>query len=143
MEMVLNLVWFSLSVFLVTGCIRSMRKKGSVLFLTTMVAVTLLVVLLLPAISMTDDLMSMKLPAELRDDMHRHEMSPLHPGQLTAVSWLAAVSSVALALLALIFLGSLSARILPLTFASRLLARYARSRGIRGPSIWLLPNRCS
>lgn len=137
--MVLNLVWFTLSVFLVTGCIRSMRKRGFGLDLTTMVAVTLLVVLLFPAISMTDDLMSMKVPAELRDDIHRYEFSPLHPGQSAGVPLLAALSFVALALSALVFLSILSARILFFAFASKLLAHCARALGIRGPSMWLLP----
>lgn len=134
MEMFLNLVWLSLSVFLVTRCIRSLRRRGSGFDVTTVIAVTLLVVLLFPAISMTDDLMAMNLPAEVQHDMHRHESSPLHPVQATSVSLLGAVPFMALALSAFALLGIISARIWPFSFAARVLAGYARSLGIRGPS---------
>ncbi len=132
--MFLNLVWLSLSVFLVTGCIRSLRKRRSGIDLTTVIAVTLLVVLLFPAISMTDDLMAMNLPVEVQHDMHHHELSPLHPVQATSVALLGAVPFIPLALSALAYLGITFARIWPFSFAARVLAGYARSLGIRGPS---------
>ncbi len=132
--MFLNLVWLSLSVALVTGCIRSLRRRESGAALTAVIAVTLLVVLLFPAISMTDDLMAMNLPAEVQHELHRHEVSPLQPVQAASVSLLGAVPFMALALLAFALLGIVSARIWPFSFASRVLVGCARSLGIRGPS---------
>ena len=133
-ETFLNLVWLSLSVFLVTVCVPSLRRRGSEFNLTTLVAITLLVVLLFPAISMTDDLMAMNSPAEVQQIMDRHELSLFHTVQAAFVSLLGAVPLMTPALSALAFLGIISARIWPFSFAARVLAGYARSLGIRGPS---------
>src|SRR5580698_4959161 len=77
MELFLNLAWLVLSAALVAGYVifahsvlRSRRR-------TIVIALILLIFILLPAISMTDDLAAINNPAETDHLLRRHQI-PLH-----------------------------------------------------------------
>ena len=134
MELFLNLVWLCLSVVVVRACVRSAWMRDSGFDRTAAIAVVLLIVLLFPAISMTDDLMAMNLPAEVQHGIRHHDLSLLHPVQAMSVSLLGCVPFVALAagMLAYSAIGAVRAR--SFGFAAKVLAAHPRALGIRGPS---------
>ncbi len=77
MELFLNLVWLTLSAALVWGYIvfapPPMKSRKAV----AIIALALLILVLLPAISMTDDLAAINNPAET-DHLFRRDRAPLH-----------------------------------------------------------------
>ena len=77
MELFLNLVWLTLSAALVWGYITfapaPLKNKKA----TAIIALALLILVLLPVISMTDDLAAINNPAET-DHLLRRDRAPLH-----------------------------------------------------------------
>lgn len=131
MELFLNLAWAALSIFLVAGWVWSIRKGHTEFQWTTLVALMLLLVLLFPAISMTDDRVAMSTPTEL-DHMMRASETP--HGQINVLglfSLLAAVFLVLLKMAAPLFY----ARLCPRIFAEKLLAGFIRAFGVRPPPL--------
>lgn len=130
MELFLNLTWLFLCVALVTWWVRSVRAgKGAKAGWTALVALGILLVLLLPAISMTDDLQAMNMPAEMEHGL-RHELTPVMPVSsllLQAVPLLAVGFGLARP-------GLLTVRLEPLSFAAVVRAGFMRAVGTRPPT---------
>ncbi len=127
----LNLLWLALSVTLVTVCLRSL-SSGRRFGWTVVVALALLVLLLFPAISMTDDRVAMQTFAEFEHTVFRMETLPPAPlplGLLFATVALCLALCVLAATLFRVF-----ARVWHLA-AQTLRMRYVQARGIRGPSL--------
>ena len=131
MELFLNLAWAALSLFLVVGWVWAIRKGHTEFQWTTLVALLLLLVLLFPAISMTDDRVAMSTPIEL-DHMMRASEAP--HGQIAVpglFSLLGVIFLVLLNMAAPLFYSRLRPRI----FAERLLAGFIRAFGVRPPPV--------
>jgi hypothetical protein len=78
MELVLNLAWSILALFMVWGWVRFAPRK-CVDRRVQFVALALVILILLPAISMTDDLMAASNPAEVETCARRdHDWGPSH-----------------------------------------------------------------
>lgn len=78
MELFLNLAWLALSAVLVLGYVAFAHSALRSRQWTVVVALVLLIFVLLPAISMTDDLAAINNPAET-DHMFRRQEAPLYP----------------------------------------------------------------
>ena len=131
MELFLNLAWAALSIFLVVGWVWAIRKGHTEFRWTTLVALALLLVLLFPAISMTDDRVAMSTPVELE---HMMRASEAHHGQIAVLglfSLLCAIVLVLLNMAAPLFYS----RLRPRVFAARLLAGFIRACGVRPPPV--------
>ena len=131
MELLLNLVWASISLSLVVCWFRSARSSRAKLEWGLVIALALLIVLLFPAISMTDDLVAMNAPAELEHMLRRSEAPLTHT---TSVSWLDAVT----AILVMCIISSASpgiyfSRIYLRAFATALRTAFVRTLGVRPP----------
>jgi hypothetical protein len=83
-ELLLNFLWLSLSLLLVVTWVRAAKHGHTKSTWTTLIALGLLLVLLLPVISMTDDLVAMENPSEIEHVVRRSEMPLLHLAQDTA-----------------------------------------------------------
>lgn len=90
MEIILNIAWVLCSLGLIllwTRCSRPVSKWNSISRHTQVLALATVVLLLLPVISLSDDLMAMQGPAEtdtcLRKALHP---SDLHPS-IASASW--------------------------------------------------------
>jgi hypothetical protein len=95
------------------------------------IALALLIVLLFPAISMTDDLVAMNTPTEVEHMLRRSEAPLTHT---TSVSWLDAVT----AILVMCFISGASpsvyfSRIYLRAFATALRTAFVRTLGVRPP----------
>jgi hypothetical protein len=77
MELFLNLVWLTLSVSLVCGYLTFAPAPLKSRKATAIIALALLILVLLPVISMTDDLAAINNPAET-DHLWRRDKAPLH-----------------------------------------------------------------
>ena len=130
-ELFLNLAWAALSIFLVAGWVWSIRKGHTEFEWTTLVALLLLLVLLFPAISMTDDRMAMSTPVELEHMMRASEGHHSQIAVLGLFSLLGAIFLVLLKLAAPLFY----LRLRPRDFAERLLAGFIRAFGVRPPPV--------
>lgn len=77
MELTLNLGWLALALYMVWAWLRHAPEKGADRR-TQIVALALVILILLPAISMTDDLMAARNPAEVDTCVRRdyHWVSP-------------------------------------------------------------------
>lgn len=128
-ELFLNLVWLATSLFLVAGWIWSIHKGHIEFDWTTLVALVVLIVILFPAISMTDDLVAMNVPAEVDHAIRRSE-APLAPVALLGI--LGMFAAFLLALLKLTLPG-VSFRIGTRRFSATLLAGFIRACGVRPP----------
>jgi hypothetical protein len=71
MEIVLNLVWLLLAVMIVALWLRYAPRKGATRAMQV-AALAMLIVMLFPVISVTDDLQTIQNPAELRLDARRN-----------------------------------------------------------------------
>jgi hypothetical protein len=76
MELFLNLVWLTLSASLVWGYIAFAPAPLKDRKVTAIIALALLILVLLPVISMTDDLAAINNPAET-DHLFRRDRAPL------------------------------------------------------------------
>jgi hypothetical protein len=83
-ELLLNFLWLSLSLALVLTWIRAVRHGHTKQTWSAFVALALLLVLLLPVISMTDDLVAMDRPSESEHVVRRGDMPLLHLDRGTA-----------------------------------------------------------
>jgi hypothetical protein len=130
-EIFLNLVWVGLSLVFLCLWTRAIRHGKSELRWNTLVAVALLLILLFPVISITDDLVAMSAPAETEHDAVRRQQVPL----LHAIS-LAILDGIALCSLGLFLLAIgqiVSVRVRPHGFASRVRAAFVSACGVRPP----------
>jgi hypothetical protein len=130
-ELFLNLAWAALSIFLVVGWVWSIRKGHIEFQWTTLVALMLLLALLFPAISMTDDRVAMSTPVELEHMMRASEAHHSQIAVLGLFSLLAAIFLVLLKLAVPLFYFRLRTR----AFAERLLAGFIRAFGVRPPPV--------
>lgn len=131
MELFLNLAWATLSILLVGGWIWSIREGHTEFEWTTCIALVLLLVLLFPAISMTDDRVAMSTPIEL-EHMVRASEAPLgHTAVLGLFSLLGAIVLVILNMAAPLFYSRIRTRV----FAETLLAGFIRAVGVRPPPV--------
>lgn len=129
MELFLNLAWALLSILLIAGWVWSIRKGHTEFHWTTLVALALLLVLLFPAISMTDDRVAMSTPVEL-EHMMRASEAPL--GAVAIIGLFSLFATILLLVLKMIapqFYSRLHIRV----FAQRLLAGFIRAVGVRPP----------
>lgn len=131
-ELLLNFVWLSVSVTLILFWAQAARRGDTKPTWATFVAIALLLVLLLPVISMTDDLVAMDSPSESEHIVRSGEMPLLHLTPDTT-----ALLDTGL-LAALLFLGYavLLARLsrFTLRFSPRVrMDGFARIAGIRPP----------
>ena len=137
MELLLNLLWLSVSVSLVALWARAIRLGHTRINWHTLAALALLVVLLLPVISMTDDLVAMAAPLEDDHPVRRGEMPLLHLDQIP-VTPLDTVALVALLLLGLAFLATRLSRLIPISYSATQRAGFARAMAVRPPPSALL-----
>ena len=77
MEIILNLAWAVLTIFMVWAWIRTDGRTGHSRG-GQIVAITLLVAILFPVISVTDDLMAAQNPAETDTCLRRDHLLPFH-----------------------------------------------------------------
>jgi hypothetical protein len=90
MEMTLNLAWLALAVCMAWAWVRFAPREG-VDRRVQLVALGLVILILLPAISMTDDLMAARNPAEV-DTSIRRDHDWLHPHVLIPAAVALAIS---------------------------------------------------
>jgi hypothetical protein len=129
-ELFLNIVWLSVSILLVGLCVRSIRHGHTKLSWSAAVALCLLLVLLFPVISMTDDLQAMTAPAEVEHVMRRHYEAPSLPmggGILDVVAFLSLV------LIGIGLPNICSIRVQTHGYVATLLAGFVRAFGVRPP----------
>lgn len=131
MELFLNLAWAALSLFLVVGWVWSIRKGHTEFQWTTLVALLVLLVLLFPAISMTDDRVAMSTPVELE---HMMRASEAHHGQIAVLGLFSLLGAIVLILLNLAA-PLFDSRLRTSVFAARLLAGFIRACGVRPPPV--------
>jgi hypothetical protein len=94
MEMTLNLAWVALAVWMVWAWVRFAPREGrpgSVDWRVQLVALGLVILILFPAISMTDDLTATRNPAEV-DTYIRRDHDWLHPHVLIPAAMVLAIS---------------------------------------------------
>ena len=94
MEMTLNLAWLALAVWMAWAWVRYAPREGrpgSVDRRMQLVALSLVILILLPAISMTDDLTAARNPAEV-DTSIRRDHDWLHPHVLIPVAMALVIS---------------------------------------------------
>ena len=131
MELFLNLAWAALSILLIAGWVWAIRKRHTEFQWTTLVALALLLVLLFPAISMTDDRVAMSTPIELEHMMRSSEAALGQVAVLGLFSLLGAIVLVVLNMAAPLFYSRIRARV----FAETLLAGFIRAVGVRPPPV--------
>lgn len=129
-ELILNLAWVAVCILLIGTWICSIRAGSTQFEWTTLIAFALLLVLLFPVISMTDDLVAMSTPAEVEHMLRRSE-APLTPIALSGLlSIFAVVVLVVLNLTAPLFsFFRIRARVFALTF----LTGFIGACGVRPP----------
>lgn len=131
MELLLNLAWAAFSLSLLVLWLASLRNGTSSTDWRVIIAFALLVVLLFPVISMTDDLAAINNPAEA-EHIFRRSVAPLLHG--SAISPLGLIFGLLLLLLFASFTTLLaSTRFTPASPLTRLLAGFLRSCSVRPP----------
>jgi hypothetical protein len=136
-ELFLNLLWFSVSVSVVVLWTRAIRLGHTRINWSTLAALALLLLLLLPVISMTDDLVAMAAPLEDEHPVRRGEMPLLHLDQIPAASF-DAIAIAALLLFGLAFLATRLSRLIPVSYPETQRAGFARAGAVRPPPSALL-----
>jgi hypothetical protein len=131
-ELFLNLLWFSVSLLLIVLWTREVRQGHTRLAWSTFVALALLLVLLFPVISMTDDLVTMAAPFEDDHSVRRGTIALLHPDQVAATS-VDTVAFAALLLLGVAFLATRLSRLVPSSYSKTQLTGFSRSLAVRPP----------
>ncbi len=130
MELLLNLVWVATSILLIARWIWSIREGRTEFAWTKLLALALLLVLLFPVISMTDDLVAMSTPAEVEHMMRRGEASVALVAVGGLLGGFAAIALMVLSLGAPLFC---TFRIRARVFVVTQLAGFIRSCGVRPP----------
>jgi hypothetical protein len=131
-ELFLNFVWLSVSLALILNWIRAVRRGDTKLTWGAVIALSLLLILLLPVISMTDDLGAIERPSEVEHVVRRSEMPLLQLTQDTA----ALLDSILLTTLLFIGFAILFARLsrFTLRFSPRVrMDGFLRVAGVRPP----------
>jgi hypothetical protein len=136
-ELLLNLLWFSVSLLLVALWVRAVRLGHTRRTWNTFVALALLLVLLFPVISMTDDLVAMATPFEAEHIVRRVAMPLLHLDQ-TSTSVLDTVALAAMLFLGMAFLSLRLSRLAPRSYPGTVLAGFDRAAAVRPPPATLL-----
>jgi hypothetical protein len=131
-ELFLNLIWLSVSLLLVTQWIGSVRQGRAKIKGSTVVALVLLVVLLFPVISMTDDLVAINTSGEMEHTVRRYA-APL--SQIESFALLDAVALFAMVMVGIASSGKCFTRIRLHAFAAKLLAGFVRASGVRPPPV--------
>lgn len=135
MELFFNIVWLSVSILLVIFCAYSIRHEHTKLSWSVAVALFVLLVLLFPVISMTDDLQAMTSPAEVEHLMRRHHDAPmLHMGS----NMLEAVALLSLIIIGIALPAICSIRVRTHGYVAALLAGFVRAYGVRPPPAAIL-----
>ena len=130
MELFLNIVWLSVSIVLVILCVHSIRHERTKLSWSAAVALCLLLVLLFPVISMTDDLQAMTATVEVEHVLRRHHDAPsLYIGS----NMLDAVALLSLVLIGIALPTICSVRVRTHGYVAALLAGFVRAIGVRPP----------
>jgi hypothetical protein len=127
-ELFFNLVWLSVSVVLFTWWMRSIVDDRANLNWSPVIALGLLLVLLFPVISMTDDLVAMSTPVEVEHMLRRSEAPLMHVSSVDLMHSVALVSLTILAVVAPRF-----ADVEPHPVSAALLAGFVRAVGVRPP----------
>lgn len=133
MELLLNFLWLSLSLSLVLIWVRAVRHGDAKQNWSAFIALILLLVLLLPVISMTDDLVAMDSPMELEHVVRRSEMPQLQLAHSQAV-----LDFGMLAVLLLIGFAILFSRLSRFTLRvslSKSMDGFVRTVGVRPPPV--------
>ncbi len=131
MELFFNLVWLSVSLLLVVRWIGSVRHSRAKIKGSAVIALVLLLVLLFPVISITDDLVAINTSGEM-DTMRRYE-APL--SEIASLYVLDAVALFAMVMVGIASSGKCFTRIRPHAFAAKLLAGFVRASGVRPPPV--------
>jgi hypothetical protein len=129
-ELLLNIVWLSVSIFSVVLCAMSFRKGHTKLTWSTTVALCLLLVVLFPVISITDDLQAMTATAEIEHVLRRAHDAPSLP-MGGGVMGVAVLFSLALIVITLPNLRSI--RVRTHGYPATLLTGFVRAIGVRPP----------
>ncbi len=95
MEGLLNSVWIVVSLLLLVSKFRSLRRGGEPMEWRILIALGVLLMLMLPVISITDDLMAANATADV-EHMLRRPLEPMDPGPLLDVVELVAAASLLL-----------------------------------------------
>ncbi|MBS1801476.1 MAG: hypothetical protein JSS95_16815 [Acidobacteria bacterium] len=132
MELFLNLVWCILSLLLIVHWTAAAKPRSNLKTGRAFVALLLLVVVLLPVISVTDDLVAMTSPVEVEHLVRRGDISMLHLDQMQT-AMLDMGTLMAQLFIGLAFLASLLSRTVPRRSAGRLLDGFGAAGGIRPP----------
>jgi accessory gene regulator protein AgrB len=136
-ELLFNILWLSVSLTLVFTWVRAVRHGHTKHTWSAFVALALLLVLLLPVISMTDDLVAMDGPSEYEHVVRRSEMPLLHLTHDTA----ALLDTGLLAVLLFLGFAILFSRLSRFTmrFSTHILSdAFVRTTGVRPPPVALI-----
>ena len=91
MEFLLNFVWLTISVVLLGWKFRALRNQGARAEWQVVVALFMLLLVLFPVISITDDLMSTTTAASSMEHFLRRPLEPLdHAPMLALTEWMMA-----------------------------------------------------
>ncbi|HEU4637022.1 MAG TPA: hypothetical protein VFS41_12635 [Edaphobacter sp.] len=131
--MLLNFLWFSVSLTLVLTWVRAVRLGDAKQSWTTFIALILLLVLLLPVISMTDDLVAMESRTELEHVVRRSEMPLLQVASGTATAFLDLGVLAVLLLIGFAVLFSRLSRFSLRVAVRKIMAGFVRTAGVRPP----------
>jgi hypothetical protein len=131
-ELFLNLIWLSVSLLLVTWWIGSVERGHAKVGWSAVITLTLLLVLLFPVISMTDDLVAINTSAEVEHMMRRYE-APL--SEIASIGVLDAIALFVMIMVGIASSGKCFTRIRPHAFAATLLAGFVRAFGVRPPPV--------
>ncbi|MDE1176272.1 MAG: hypothetical protein PW789_06635 [Edaphobacter sp.] len=141
MELFLNFLWLTLSIVLVVHWARVAKPTCASQVGKAAVAMILLIVVLLPVISATDDLAAMTGVLESEHAEHivrRGEMPLLDIQHDTAVPLLPLLFTLFSLFVDLAFLSALRSRVVSQSKAQRLMDGFRRAAGIRPPPVQLL-----
>jgi hypothetical protein len=128
-ELFLNIVWLATSLLLVAGWLWTILEGHVHFEWTTLIALAVLIVILFPAISMTDDLVAMSAPGEVEHMMRRSE-APLAP--VVMLGLLGALPAIAMVVLRVTTLP-FCFRIRNWVLTTMLLDGFIRAFGVRPP----------
>src|SRR5215469_3575253 len=131
-ELVLNLVWLVTSLLLARWWVRATRSGRARNGWQAIVSLCILLLLLFPVISMTDDLVAMSSPAEVEHLVRRAEVLATPSASIDPFETL---TLVALLFAAIAWLCALMERLRPSPQAVRFLSGFTRVTGNRPPPV--------
>jgi hypothetical protein len=131
-ELLFNLVWLTVSLLLVSWWVHTFRIGHSRGEWSVFVALGLLLLMLFPVISMTDDLVAMTSPSEMEHMLRRTESSLMQPATMDPFDM---VALAALLFMSIAWLSNMMVRLRPTSFTVTFLSGFARTAGIRPPPV--------